>query len=286
MIPKKFLLLIISLFWVFYVLAQSINDVVDFANQQYQTGNYTIAAKEYNRAFFFGYEHKDILALQIAKCYTNQGLNEQAELFYDKAYFLAKSDSVKNEAILGKSYTLLIREQFVLAITELLNFTNQATTQQQVFYHFYKGIAHFGLYNDSTSLVEFNEIITFLNKNDSCKTALNNEFETIQQCNKKYNPKRAYLLSGLMPGLGQFSISEYKEGLNSMLLIGALCYISFRIVTLYSFADAFVAMLPWIQRYYNGGMENAKVLAQKKITNKRYESYLKIIELTSPPIYE
>lgn len=286
MIRNNYFFLIISLTIGFTTSAQSVTEVVEFANRQFEAGNYTIASKEYNRAFFFGYEYKDILSLQIAKCYTQLGENELSKKFYDKAYLLSHTDSLKNEAILGKSFSLLIDEQFVLVISELFNLSDNATTNQQIRYHFIKGIAHFGINDDSTSLKEFQKIIPLSGLNDSCATALQNEYNKLFRYQKKYNPTRAYIMSAIIPGSGQFSVGAVKEGINSMILIGALYLISFKVVALYSVLDAMIALFPWIQRYYIGGMDNAKAIANAKIKAKRYESYNNIIELTIPKNYQ
>jgi hypothetical protein len=101
-----------------------------------------------------------------------------------------------------------------------------------------------------------------------------NEFKKIYRYDKRYNPQRAYIMSGIIPGSGQFASGEITAGLNSMLLIGGLYLISLRVMHIYSFWDAVLAVFPWIQRYYLGGMEHSKQLATSKIQHKRYQSYL------------
>ncbi|HPB06482.1 MAG TPA: hypothetical protein PKX60_09610, partial [Prolixibacteraceae bacterium] len=93
------------------------------------------------------------------------------------------------------------------------------------------------------------------------------------------------IMSALLPGSGQFSVGAVKEGFNSMLLITGLTIAAIQIVKHYTFLDAVLTLLPWIQRYYIGGMDKAKALAFNKIDKKRYESYLKIIEIATPPSY-
>lgn len=282
--PSSFFILIISLSCL-NLKAQTVSEVVEFANQQFEEENYAIAAKEYNRAFFFGYHPKDVLSLQIAHCYAQLTNYDLAATFYDKAYLFSNFDSIKDEAILGKSFCLLIQQKYVLALSELLNFSNNTSLVQKEQYHFQKAIAHYGINQDSSALYEFNEVIIVASKNDSISKALRSEFDKIFRYNKRFNPQRAYIMSALLPGSGQFSVGAFKEGLNSIVLITGLYLIAAQLTGLYSFWDAAIAIFPWIQRYYTGGMDKSKALAFSKIEAKRYESYLKIIELTAPTNY-
>ena len=282
---SKFYILIISLFVYTNSSAQTVQQVFNFANEQFEQANYALALKEYNRAFFFGFEKKDILSLQIANCYTEQGQFELAATFYDKAYGFSSNDSLKNEAILGKSFCLIIQKKYILTLSELFNISEHASLTQLTQCHFLKGIAYYGIQDDSASFYEFNEVLNLNNLNDSLNVALAFEFERVFKYNKQYNPKRAYVMSGIIPGSGQFSSGAIKDGINSMLLIGGLYLIAIKVIDLYSFWDAAIALFPWIQRYYLGGMDHSKALAKSKIETKRYESYLKIIELTAPNNY-
>jgi tetratricopeptide (TPR) repeat protein len=279
---SKYYFLIISLLVGLNLSAQTVKEVVKFANEQFEEGNYSIASKEYNRAFFFGYDQKDILSLQIAQCYSQLNEYDLASDFFDKAYRITSNDSIKDEAILGKSFCLLLQKKYVLSISELYNLTDHASDKQKLHYHFLKGIAHYGIQDDSASFYEFNEVLKLSELNDSNSFALQSEFENVHRYQKRYNPNRAYIMSGIFPGSGQFSSGAFKDGINSMLLIGGLFMVSVRVTNLYSFWDAAIALFPWIQRYYLGGMDHSKALAVSKIESKRYESYLRIMKLTSP----
>ncbi|MDA3880393.1 MAG: hypothetical protein PF436_08400 [Prolixibacteraceae bacterium] len=281
-----FFFLIISLLSPAVSMGQNVDDVVAFANRQFELGNYSLASKEYNRAFFFGAGNKDIITLRIADCYSQLENYEQAGNFYDRAYRLSSSDSLKNEAILGKAFCLVMQDKLMLSLIELYNFEYTASKEQQSIYHFLKGLTHFGLHDDSLSYHEFVKIAELQTQQSFDIEVLDSEFEKILNYNKRYNPQRAYIMSGIIPGSGQLLTGEIKDGLNSMLLIGGLYLIALRVMHLYSFWDAAIALFPWIQRYHMGGMEHSKELAATKIDQKRYESYLNLLELTLPQRYE
>ncbi len=279
---SKYFLLVISLLFALNARAQTIEQVVDFANKQFEQRNYAIASKEYNRAFYFGYEPRDEISMRIAQCYANTGQHQMAGEFYDRTYRFAVTDSMRNEAVLGKAFSLIIQKNFMLAINELFNISDSTTHEQKIHYHFLKGISHYGIEQDTLSWHEFSEVAQLVQLNKPEFEALAAEFENVFHFEKQFNPRRAYIYSGIIPGSGQFSAEAYREGINSFLLLGTLYALSVRLMFVYSFWDAAITFFPWIQRYYLGGMDRARELAHKKIEEKRAESYQTIIELTRP----
>jgi tetratricopeptide (TPR) repeat protein len=283
--PRRYYILIISLLTALFAQAQSVSEVVSFADQQFETGNYSIAAREYNRAFFFGYNQVDVVSLQIGHCYFEMEDYPQAAGFYDKAFKYSSNDSIKNEATLGKTFCLLLQSKNIPAIEELFYINENATPEQTAQMHYLKGIAYYNIHDDSLAYNEFYSALEVASQTDSLQTLLTNEFEKVYHYQKRYSPMRSYIMSALFPGSGQIAVGAYKEGINSMVLIAGLAYAAVSIMASYSFLDAAITLLPWVQRYYLGGMDKAKVLAENKIGDKRYQSYLKIIQLTSPPAY-
>lgn len=262
--------------------AQTVQELVKFADEQYELGNASIASKEYNRAFFFGYPEQGVLSLKIANCYLQMNQYDLASVFFDKAYRLSKTDSLKNEAVLGNAFCMLIQEKYVLSLSELYNWEEGTTERQEIHYHFLKGIAHFQLQDDSTAQVEFIAALSLQGDSVQMADVLGNEFENIYDYRKRYKPQLAYVMSGIIPGSGQFYSGSIKDGINSMLLIGGLFIVAMQVVKYYSFLDASIALFPWVQRYYLGGMDKSKDLAFKKLEEKRYESYVEILEITTP----
>jgi tetratricopeptide (TPR) repeat protein len=282
---RKYYILIISLLAALITNAQSVSDVVNFANAQFREGNYQIAAREYNRAFFFGYEHVDVVSLQIGHCYSELEDYTLAASFYDRAYKYSSSDSIKNESVLGKAYCLLLQNKNLQAIEELFNLSEGPIAPQLAQMHYLKGIAYYNLKDDSLAYKEFYAVLDVSGETDSLQTALTSEFKKVNRYQRRYNPMLSYIMSAFIPGSGQISVGAYKEGINSMVLVAGLAIIAIQIIKSFSFLDAAITLLPWVQRYYMGGMDKAKILAISKIEEKRYLSYQKIINLTTPPAY-
>lgn len=274
-------MLIISLLASLTSKAQTISNFIEFADQQFEAGNYEIASREYNRAYFLGFEKRDELLFKIASCYFQQKNYSMAGNFFDKAYQFASTDSIANEAVLAKALCMLMNERYVIALAELYNLNDTQINNQLFKSQLINAIANYHLKNDSASHLAFIQALKTSNAPDSAFTLLDKEFEKVYRYQKRYNPLRAYILSAILPGSGQFASGAYHDGINSFVLVAALAGISIRIMSLYSFWDAAVAILPWAQRYYIGGMEGAEESAKQKIETKRYNSYLQIIDITN-----
>ena len=223
--------------------------------------------------------------MQIGHCYSELSNYDLAASFFDRAYMYSKSDSLKNESVLGKTFCLLMQNKNFPALNELLYMSDYSNLKQQTGMHYLKGIAYYGLGDDTLAYEEFYTVLDLSGINDSVKTLLSSEFNKVYRYHKKYNPNRAYIMSGIIPGSGQLSVGAFKDGINSMVLIAGLYLIAVQIIKAYSLLDAALTLFPWIQRYYLGGMDKAKGLAVSKIEAKRYESYLRIINLTTPTNY-
>ncbi|NLU39122.1 MAG: hypothetical protein GXX78_09570 [Bacteroidales bacterium] len=283
--PKRYYILIISILLFVGANAQTVSEVVAFADTEFEKGNYEIAAREYNRALFFGSENVDVISLQIGHCYSEMEDYDLAAEFYDRAYKYSQNDSLKNESVVAKAFGMLVTNQYIKALEELLYFSENSSLEQKAQMHYLKGIAYYNTENDTLAYAEFLQVLDAFPSSDSLRLLITQEFNNVQKYPKRYNPNRAYIMSALLPGSGQFSVGAVKEGFNSMLLITGLTIAAIQIVKHYTFLDAVLTLLPWIQRYYIGGMDKAKALAFNKIDKKRYESYLKIIEIATPPSY-
>lgn len=283
--PVVIFSVISNLFIVSPSFSQNTDSIVTFSDQQFERGNYELAANEYNRALFFGNSYPDAICLKIASCYINLNKPELSALFFDRAYFSASSDSIKTEAILGKSFSLILDKQFMLALSELLNLDSAKISEQNIRLNFLKGIAHFGLNEDKLAEIDFKKCIVISSKNGYLND-IEKEFDMIERTEKRYNPHTAWLLSLIVPGSGQAYAGEYKDAANSAVLLGGLIYLATTFAVKYSALEAIVIILPWFQRYYMGGANKAERLTLENQERKRNDSYQRIlskIELANQP---
>lgn len=266
-----------SFLFPFVANSQSLSEIIDFADKQYESENFKIAANEFNRALYFGDSEKDQLNLKIANCYFNLKDFEQSIVFYDKAYFTTQSDSIKTEAILGKSFSLIVENEWILALSELMNIDTPKYSHQKIKMNFFQGIAYFGLHRDKLAESAFKNCIQNLSTNRD-KDLIEKEFASIRRYEKRFNPKKAWALSLILPGSGQFYSKEYKDAANSAILIGGLFYLSVSFATKFTYLEALLVMLPWIQRYYIGGANKAEKLALDQQLLMRNNSYITILD--------
>jgi len=257
------------------VFCQDIDEIVQFSDQLFAKGEFELAANEYNRALFFGCKESDRISLKIANCYFKQNMYDQSIQFYDRTYFSSNSDSIKAEAILGKSFALIIEKNYILAISELMNIDSAKNVYHNVKLNFLKGIAYFGLHQDELSEKFFSKCLFQLSlQNDS---VIKRDFYAIKKSEKRFNPQAAYILSLILPGIGQFYSGEIKEGLNSAILLNGLLLGAVILAREYSVIISFITILPWFQRYYLGGANKAERLALDKQLAKRNDIYQDIL---------
>jgi hypothetical protein len=268
---------IISFLFAIPSFCQNLDEIVEFSNQQFAKGNFELAANEYNRALFFGYRAPDMLCLKIANCYFNQNKLEKSEQFFDRAYFSSSIDSIKNEAILGKSFSLILEKKFMLALSELMNIDSAKITYHNIKLNFLKGIAFFGLHQDELSEGYFKKCLKALTFENN-QVAIEKEFLRIKKTEKRFNSHTAWMLSLFLPGAGQIYSGNFKEAANSSVLLGGLVYLTISVARKYSYVEAVVAVLPWFQRYYIGGANRAEKLALERQKNERNNSYLSIMK--------
>jgi len=260
--------------------SQNLEEIVKYSDQLFEKGNFELSVNEYNRALFFGSTESDKICLKIANCYFKMKKLDQSIQFYDRAYFSSNSDSIKTEAILGKSFSLILDKNYMLAISELLNLDSTKIAYHNIKLNFLKGIAYFGLHQDEFSELYFERCYSQISKVNHSE--IMNEFNSIRKNEKRFNPKTAYFLSLVLPGVGQFYSGAIKEGLNSIVLLDGLLVGAIFLAKEYSIFLTFVSILPWYQRYYLGGANKAEKLTLEKQTLRRNDSYqiiLKKIEI-------
>lgn len=257
--------------------SQDLQGMADFARQQYKAENYKNAIQEYNRALFFGYTPRDGLLLELADSYFNLKDYEQSIIHYDKAYFSTSSDSLKNEAILGKSFSLIMQQQWMLALSEIMNLDTALCSQQTARASFYQGIACFGMHEDKMAETAFKNCL--LQLHDSVSGAgIEEMFASIRKNEKRFNPNVARVFSLLLPGSGQLYAKEYLDALNSAALVGGLIYLMVNFASKVSIMESLFVVMPWVQRYYFGGTYKAAMLTGNRREEFRYARYSKIVE--------
>jgi tetratricopeptide (TPR) repeat protein len=252
--------------------AQNFDETIAFADYQFKSGNSSTALKTYQRALFFS-EGRDNLYLfrQIAEISYINNDYESAQKYFGLAYNQSDNDSLKTELLFSKAFCQILNKNFQLAIIDLFS-VNDTSWIIQKRLNFYLATCYFGL-------EEFNQAKTYFK---SC-VSMNDSAELTELFTRRSllspSPKKARIMSMILPGLGQSYSGDFKSGINSLLLTSGLIAMGINIGIRYSPIDAIVAILPWYQRYYTGGYGKAEEIAARKRQLNRNEVYNKILRL-------
>ncbi len=94
---------------------------------------------------------------------------------------------------------------------------------------------------------------------------------------KRPNPNLFAFFSVLAPGSGQYFLGDFKNGINSQILLGTLVFIGIKISLIYSPFDGIITILPWFTRYYKGNIQRSKKNANLKNSLKKELVYKKVL---------
>jgi len=273
--PKLFFILIFSLLLA-DIQAQTVENIVAFADSQFRVSNYQSAIKEYQRAIFFNPKMSAQVYERLAECWFREKNYAKARQYYDLAFFALKNDSLRTEMIFRKTTCYINERDFLSAIGELSNLTDSISSNFEHRKNFYLGVCHYGLAQFDLAKNDF------LQSLDSSQTNEKQQIAAIFDKRKNLyspNPKTAFYLSLFLPGTGQFYAGDFKNGVNSMLLTTSLLVVGIRVAQIYSFWEAFLSVGGWFQRYYQGGYTNAEIIAEKRRSERRNQTFGRILTI-------
>ncbi len=276
--PNARKLLFILFFNISFIIvaAQSLSQVLQVANQQYNAGNYSMALKEYQRYLFFDSNAAPEVYDHIGSCFQNLNQFDKAAEYYDKAFFTYSSNELKSKALFNKVECMVYMRDFGLALAEILSISDTITGDVYYKKEFLLGICYFGMDDFD------NAKISFVNCIASCDQIKRQKIEKIFNRKRNFyspNPKTASTLSMCFPGLGQFYSGDIRNGLNSVLLTSGLALLGVRIALNQTVYDAFFTVMPWIQRYYQGGYIRTETIATQKRASNRSKAYEETLNL-------
>ncbi len=261
---KPFLLPIFSLLLAYSSRGQTLEQTHALANRLFEQQQYEAAAKHFHRVAFFGNdEHRATVFPALASCYFESGQYEKSIFYFDLASNTSPNDSLANEYLFSKVLCHLLLENYDFALQDLYSTGKYESRYFSDRYHFYRAIIGLMKNEADTALVHFLKINTV----GSGQQAIQEAFKKARLNHPSSGA--AMVLSLVIPGLGQLYAGDYRNAAISFLLNTTLVGLSYSIAINYSFGDALLSTLPWLQRYYMGGFTKAKMIAQNKRTEKR-----------------
>lgn len=272
---------IISIVWIsllsLSLRAQTIEQTIALGDRMFEAGLYEEAIPYYERVLFFaGSQVLPEVTFRMAESCLAAGRFDQALLYYDEAFHLNRDPDRKAEILFSRAGAYLQSGNPSFALIELLSIQSEGDTLIDLRKLFYLGAVKMRMdqyaaaekyFTDYLLLAGFPEKVPGL-------TALMADTVLFS----RINPRLAGYFSLIIPGSGQLYAGEWKEALNSFLLVGGLQAAFIFISANYSLLDAYLGIFPWWQRYYSGGYKAAKRLAIEKKNKLRDEVYLNILE--------
>lgn len=255
--------------------SQSLDSTFALAERLYAQERYSEATFFYERARFFSPEEIEVEILyKMGQCYRRSFEAEKALAYFDRVYFTSSEALLKQEALLAKVQSLIQIKRFSLALAEIYA-SNPANKEQELRFHFYEGICHYARKDFDQSFHSF----TAAAGDDSAK--VNSIAQLYSDTSSLYRPrpKLAKKMSYFLPGLGQLYSGDLKNGLNSIALNVAMVALAVNVGVNYSLFDAFLAVFPWVQRYYLGGTDKAEMIAKEKLLENRQLFYLEVLQV-------
>lgn len=274
----KNILLILFIFNINLGFCQDIKQSFDFANELYAKQDFVGATITYRRVIYFdkAEEYRKHCYKNIADCLYETHQYDEAADYYELAFFQQKTDSSKAEILLRKLSCYLLLNSFEYAQVELLNLPDKLSEEQKRRKIFYSALLNFSTEKYQESKKEFLMLIDSANIEGKMKV------EQLFIKNEKINklsPRKARILSMVVPGLGQFYAGDFKNGANSILLTAGIAV--WGVTAAISSAnpiDALITMVPWFQRYYSGGYKKAEIIAENQKKKRRAKVYNEILD--------
>jgi len=227
----------------------------------YDQGNYKAAVREFLRLHYYDrHEESPEWLAHIGDSFYQLDRQKEATKYFRKYLRhnkVEKDDRVKVYYKLVKS---LIADNIQEGLIELYQAPNEIVNYDRDRYYYYLTLIGYKLQDlnlaqESIAELSYNSFLP-----DEAVAELNKRIEK----NNRKNHFHARLLSSILPGLGQAVNGNPSDGLNSLLIIGSFSALFVHVTNLLSFQDAAITIVPWLGKYYVGGLKNASEQSERK----------------------
>lgn len=269
-------ILIFSVF--FHVsFSQSVNNTIKLAENMYESSELELSLKYYKRAAFFSDKNnKQEIYLKIANLLFEKNNISETQNYLDSSLLYCLNDSLKTLILHHKAEVYIIDLQFSNAKNIVDECVNNYEKDTLITSRLYYSIIFFGL--KKYELAEKN----FLNLLPDSAIVGRAKIKGIFKKNKflKHSGyKFAKAISIIIPGGGMVYLGNYKNGLNSLLLVGGITFMGVNMASKVSIFNSVVSVFPWFLRYYKSNITKTTKFAFKKYNNKRNNVFNEILEV-------
>lgn len=260
---RKLLITCIIIFFNNIVNSQNADSVFCIALYAFAHNDTLLAQKEIQRAILFDTSttnpQKYIAAATI---YAASGNISKAEFFLNQTYQKVNNKLHHSEILLTKSDIYISATKYFNAIATLLQIDTEENKGLDTAVNIRLGICYFNLQRYNESQECFLKAVTESQKPEIEKI--------IRKAKKQRHPSPLIcgISSALIPGTGQYMSLRVVDGLSSEVILGSLALLGVYLAEHYGNWTAILCVLPWVQRYYLGGIKNAVQCARSRKVNK------------------
>ena len=252
--------------------AQDKDRTLEYARLMMSEGHPGEAVEAYRRVLYFFPELTDSIARETGHAYRLSQDQEKARYYYNLAFHNEKIPSVKTDLTFDIIHTYILERDYLKARLQLINLKHAGLPADSIKHAFYSGIVFFQTDNYQKSREAFK---IYFGQQDTL--FINHIIKEAEKSFEK-KPRKAMIMSIIVPGLGQAYVNEYTEAANSFIINSAFLSLYFYVALTYNPIQGFIAVLPWFQRYYIGGIKKARTLAEETRQIRKDELLKKILE--------
>lgn len=256
---KKLLTLCMAIFFSVANYGQNSDSVFNLAVHYFNHGDTLLAQKEIQRAILFDTLNincdKYLTAAQFFAATNDYDL---AEVCVNDAFAFCKNKFSHSQILITKADLYILSKKYFKALSVLMQI--DTTMSDEVFgaamLRF--GICYYCLEKYNQAYPYFAKLVPEGNELKLKKL--------YNKCRRLDNPSPLFagLASAFVPGLGQYLAASFVDGFSSEVLLSSFTLIAIGLAHNYGKITAALCVLPWIQRYYFGGIKNAADCAKRR----------------------
>ncbi len=261
---SHFTIVAITLLFFASVTVSASDPALELGDHLFALGDYDAAITEYKRFLFFNADDPrvDEVQFKIGLAYRAQKWWMEAAEAMIAAIQRTTETELQVERRVELAVTLIASGAYDLALVELIKVDMQSQSAQlRQRARFLRGVAYLYQFKweqaQSVFQAYFDEIP------NAAGTATEIDLLFLDALNRSQkSEKAARLLSTFLPGLGQTYAGDWKNGVNALLLNGALGYITLDAAIERDYDDALLSFFFLFYRYYSGNRYRAAEAAQ------------------------
>lgn len=241
--------------------AQTPRRYVDLADRHVRNGNIDAAITEYYRHIYLFPDDAELwnVYTRLGKAHLESGKPLECLRSMSAALERASTSDERARTRLEIALAHLILDQPIQAQITLMRILAQPPSDSALLLrvHRLSGVAHIlsGQWSDAaSSLYEWARH----HKDSNATLKLISDMLSDTSDIPHRNPTVATVMSAIIPGSGQIYCGEYLDGLNALLLNGAMIWSGYTQIIEQRYLAAVLIGIPLVSRYYTGNLDRAE----------------------------